>query len=112
MMLLTKENRAALPPLYSQDGLGLDAIAYVKFFGAGRWTFYATEYDGQDTFFGYCVSALGADCDELAYLSLAELEAMRFPIHRGGPAILPAERDRYFTPCKLRDVLHGVGAMA
>jgi len=106
-MLLTKENRRDLPPLYSQDGQGMEAVAYVKFFGGGRWTFYATEFDGQDTFFGWCVSALGPDCDELGYLSLAELEAMRFP-----PFGLGAERDRYFRPAKLSAILEPASSAA
>lgn len=99
-MILTAANRAALPPLYSQDGKGLDAVAHVKFFGGGRFTFYATEFDGDDTFFGHIVSPLGPDCDELGYLSLSELEAQRFP-----PFGLPAERDRHFTPGPLREVI-------
>ena len=100
MMLLTKANRAALPPLYSQDGLGMDAVAHVKFFGSGRWTWYVTEWDGDDTFFGYVVSGLGPDCDELGYFSLEELRGLRFP-----PFGLPIERDRHFRPGPLCDVV-------
>lgn len=98
MMLLTKANRAALPPLYSQDGKGMDAIAHVKFFGGGRWTWYATEFDGEDTFFGYVVSGHGPECDELCYFSLNELESLRFP-----PFGLPIERDRHFEPVPLSE---------
>ena len=37
----------------------------VKFFAPGsRYTFYVTEFDGEDTLYGWWVSALGADCDE------------------------------------------------
>jgi len=32
MKLLTKANRKALPPLYSQDGKGGKAIVHVKYF--------------------------------------------------------------------------------
>ena len=106
-MLLTKENRRNLEPLGAQDGAGMEAVAYVKFFGSGRWTFYATEYDGADTFFGYCVSALGPDCDELGYLSFGELKKLRFP-----PFGLPAERDRHFRPVKLSAIINGNGAHA
>lgn len=100
MMLLTKANRTALPPLYSQDGKGMDAIAHVKFFGGGRGTWYATEFDGEDTFFGYVVSPLGPDCDELGYFSLSELQALRFP-----PFGLGIERDRYFEAQPLAAVV-------
>ena len=98
-MLLTKANRAALPPIGSQDGKGDDAIAYVKFFGGTRWTFYATEFDGDDEFFGFLVSNLGPDCDELCYMQLSQIKTMRFP-----PFGLPAERDRYFDPQPLRNI--------
>jgi hypothetical protein len=104
MKLLTKQNLGALPPLYSQDGKGLDATVHVKFFGGGRWTWYVTEYDGDDTFFGYVLSGLGPDCDEFGYFSRAELEALRFP-----PLNLPIERDLHFTPRPVREC-EGVNA--
>lgn len=102
MMLLTKANRAALPPLYTNENLpsGYDAVAQVKFFGSGRWTWYATEFDGEDTFFGFVVSGLGSDCDEFGYFTLSELTEARFP-----PFGLPVERDRHFTPKPLREEL-------
>jgi hypothetical protein len=83
MELLTQEVRKALPPLYSQEAKGLDATVHVKFFG-------------------YVVSPLGPDCDELGYFSLSELQELRFP-----PYGLPIERDLYFTPTALRDVMQG-----
>ena len=88
----------ALPPLGSQDGKGADAIAHGKFFSAfGRYTFYITEFDGEDTLFGYCVSALGPDCDEWGYASLRELAEARF-----GPA--PAiERDCHYDPAPVKE---------
>ena len=94
MMLLTKELRNKLPPLYSQDGKGGDAIVHVKFFTPdSSWTWYATEFDGEDTFFGL-VKGLET---ELGYFSLSELEANR------GPLGLPIERDRLFKPTYLKE---------
>jgi hypothetical protein len=59
MQLLTAEDVRALPPLYAQDGTGEDATAYVKFFGSGRWTWYATEASAViDTFDGEAEVAL------------------------------------------------------
>lgn len=104
MKLLTAANIAALPALYSQDGKGLDATAYVKFFHpSSRYTLYITEYDGKDTLFGYVLSPLGADCDEFGYSSLEELATLKV---RG----LGIERDLHFTPTTLREALadHGV----
>lgn len=100
MMLLTKANRKTLPPLYSQENASMEAVAHVKFFDpTGRFTFYATEFDGEDTFFGYTVSPLGADCDELSYASLSELESVK------GKFGLGIERDRHFRPGPLNEVI-------
>lgn len=95
MMLLTKANRDALPPLYSQDGKGDEAIAFVKFFTPdSSWTWYATEFDGEDTFFGL---VCGSET-ELGYFSLAELKSAR------GPLGLAIERDRHFKPTTLAEI--------
>jgi len=44
--LWTKTAFAKVPPIYSQDGKGDDAIAYVKVFCiTNGWRYYITEYD-------------------------------------------------------------------
>jgi len=92
MMLLTKANRRALPALYSQEGLGAQAVIRVKFFTPdSTWTWYATEFDGVDTFFGL----VDGFKKELGCFSLSELSVAR------GPLGLLVERDRYWTPCTL-----------
>lgn len=92
MMMLTKANRKALPPLYTGEELGDDAKAVVKFFTPdSNWTWYASEFDGEDCFFGLVV---GFEA-ELGYFSLAELEGAR------GPWGLKIERDRWFKPTTL-----------
>jgi hypothetical protein len=92
MKLLTQRDRAALPKLYAQDGKGKQSIAFVKFFHPmSRYTFYVTEFDGEDTLYGWCVSPLGPDCDEWGYASFAELAALR--VHGLG-----IERDLHFAP--------------
>jgi len=96
MQLLTETVRRQLPPLYTQEGKGLDAVAYVKFFTPdAHWTWYATEFDGQDTFFGF----VQGDFPELGYFSLKELSQVR------GRLGLPVERDRYFRPTSLRSLM-------
>ncbi len=93
--LLTEELKATLPKLYANETLGLDALAQVKFFTPdGNWTWYASEFDGQDTFFGLVV---GLET-ELGYFSLSELENVR------GRMGLPVERDRHFAPKTLREL--------
>lgn len=88
--LMTKAIAAKMPAIGSTDGEGMDAKVGVKFFTPyGRFTFYATEFDGNDTLYGYCVSPLGPDCDEWGYASLSELAETT--VFGGVPAI---ERDR------------------
>ncbi len=100
--LLTKAIRAALPPLYSQDGKGLDAIAVVKFFDpSGSWTWYASEGsedNGDFRFFGL----VDGHVQELGYFLLSELSSLR------GALGLPIERDRHFTPAPLREFMKAV----
>ena len=53
MKLLTQEIRKLLPPLYAQEDKGGQAMVYLKLFTPdSQWSFYATEFDGEDTFFG------------------------------------------------------------
>ncbi|MBN1536889.1 MAG: DUF2958 domain-containing protein [Anaerolineales bacterium] len=98
--LLDQASREKLPPLYSGEELGLDAIAQVKFFTPDAlWTWYASEFDGADIFFGL-VNGLEL---ELGYFSLKELQEVR------GPMGLPIERDLYYEPKTLRELkeMHG-----
>lgn len=94
MMLLTQEIRKRLPPLRATEHQD-DPIVQVKFFTPWTyWTWYATEFDGEDEFFGL---VRGHEI-EMGYFSLKELEAVR------GPAGLRIERDRYFEPTPLSKV--------
>lgn len=91
MQLLTQEVREKLPKLYAQED-NSDPIAYVKFFSPmSKWTWYATEFDGEDTFFGL---VFGYET-EWGYFSLSELES----IEGGG-----IERDMSFTPLPISEV--------
>lgn len=95
MKMLTKKNRMDLPRLYSQDGKGGDAVAHVKFFTPdSNWTWYITEFDGEDTMFGL-VDGLEK---ELGYVSFSQLKSAR------GPMGLPVERDRHWEPKKLGEI--------
>lgn len=94
--LLDEQSREKLPPLYSQEKMGGDALAHVKFFTPdSNWTWYATEFDGKDIFFGLVI---GLEI-ELGYFSLAELASVR------GPMGLQIERDLYFEPKTLEQLL-------
>ena len=92
MKLLTKEILSKLPPLYSTDGKPKkDVKVIVKFFDpSSRWTWFITEYDGEDTFFGYVYSGLDSAFDELGYFSLSELSTAKNALGLG------IERDMHY----------------
>ncbi len=93
--LFPEDVRATLPSLYANEEQGLNAIALVKFFLPGSyWTWYASEYDGQDTFFGLVVG----HHIELGYFSYKELACLQ------GPNGQVVERDLYFNPLSLEKV--------
>lgn len=95
MQLLDGETRALLPELYANEKLGMKAVAPLKFFTPdSNWTWYPTEFDGDDLFFGL-VSGYAV---ELGYFSLTELEGVR------GMFGLPIERDLYFEPQTLEEI--------
>ena len=95
MKLLTQEIRRKLPPLYSQEKLGGKAVVHLKLFTPdSSWTWLATEFDGEDTFFGL----VDGHCKELGYFSLSELQSVR------GPMGLPIERDMYWKPKTLEEI--------
>ena len=95
MKLLTQEIRRKLPPLYSQESKGGKAIVYLKMFTPdSNFTFFATEFDGEDTFFGL----VEGHEKELGYFSLAELQSVR------GGLGLPIERDLYWQPKTLEEI--------
>ena len=77
MLLLTKENRAKLPPLYAQEEKGDDAIVYIKYFTPWTyWTWYITE--------GSAVVDKDGECE---HVPLANLE------NKGGTLCWTNDRD-------------------
>ena len=94
MELLTKELRAQLPTLYSQEHVPDPLMLCKSFTPDSDWTWYACEFDGDDVFFGYVV---GFE-HELGYFLLSELTQAR------GPLGLPIERDIHFSPLRLSEV--------
>lgn len=93
--LLTKEILKKTPPLYAQEKLGEDAIAYAKFFnplGAGTW--YMSEYNPEN---GIAFGKVILHETELGYFNVNELAKITL---RFG---LKIERDIHFAPTKLKD---------
>lgn len=97
MKLITEELKKQLPKPYSQENED-DPIVYAHFFGTnGDW--YILEYNPEDN----CCFALCCllEC-ELGYVSVDELESLRFP-----PFGTPIERDLYWEPRPLSVVKAG-----
>lgn len=88
MKLLTKEILARFPKLKETEGKAPEDVQVVaKFFTPwSNWTWYATEFDGVDEFFGY-VSGFEK---EFGYFTLSELQSVK------GPFGLGVERDLNF----------------
>jgi len=85
----------ATPPLYAQEDKGDEAIAHVKLFNpCGAWTWYLTEWDGEDEAFGLVYG----DVCEFGYISLADLASVR------GALGIGIEIDVFFKPKPLREI--------
>ncbi len=93
--LLTKDILKKLPALSSQEEVKDPMIICKFFYPDFGWTWYAIEFDGKDQFYGFVVG----DFPELGYFTLSELLANR------GKLGMPIERDRYFKPCRLSEVM-------
>ncbi|NMC36233.1 DUF2958 domain-containing protein [Candidatus Beckwithbacteria bacterium] len=97
MLLIPDSLVKTIPTLYGTE-YSKDPLVRCKFFLPGTgWTWYVTEFDGNDMFFGYVVG----DFPELGYFSLKELENVR------GPLGLRVERDLYFRPQPLSRIKSG-----
>lgn len=94
MMLMPSYVEKKLPPLYSKENEKDPKVLCKFFLPFTKWAWYAIEFDGKDTFFGYVVG----DYPELGYFSFRELKEIE------GPYGIGVERDMYFDPCPLTEV--------
>ena len=93
--LIPQDIAAKLPPLYSQEEQGENAIAIVKFFAPWtNWTWYASEYDPEQRL---CFGVVVGLEREYGYFCLDEIEEIR------GPGVLRIERDLYREPRPLKE---------
>ena len=97
MKLLTKDLIKKFPPLNTTDSKDTKDINIIaKFFTPdSSWTWYATEFDGKNTFFGY---VRGIE-NELGYFYLTELNSVK------GHLGLHIERDMHFGSHTLKEVM-------
>ncbi len=96
--LMTAELAKKIPSLYANENSShAEAIAHVKFFSPySGWTWYAMEFDGEDTFYGLVIGHER----EFGYFSLSELENLS-----GMNGQLPlVERDLYWSARPVAEV--------
>jgi len=97
--LINQELKEKFASIGSQDEV-LDPTLIAKFFNpCGSQTWYAISYEeASHCCFGYVT---GMFEDELGYFSIDELESLQVP-----PFGLRIERDLYFTPCRLSEIVN------
>jgi len=96
--LLTKEIRGRLPKIGETDGKS-GTLAQVKFFSPySNWTWWATEFDGDDIFFGL-VHGFEVEYGSFSYSELAETMVQIF-----GTNVPAIERDCNFTPRDINEI--------
>ena len=105
MKLMTKEieKKLAKCPIRSKDGEGKEAEVVCKFFTPwSNWTWYVLEGEKQEDGDWYLYGYVESDFPEFGYFMLSELE------EAVGPFGLKIERDKWFAPCKLSEVVREV----
>ena len=92
MKLITQELERKLPSLGTES-----ETAFVKWFTPdSNWTWYVAEYDPET---GECFGLVDGLEKELGYFNLKEIQDVR------GKFGLPVERDRFFDPTPLLDLM-------
>ncbi|MGD9099790.1 MAG: DUF2958 domain-containing protein [Anaerolineae bacterium] len=83
-----------IPGLYTTEKQD-NPLAITKWFTPDNsWSWYVTEYDGEDTAFGLVI---GFET-ELGYFSVSEIKRAR------GPMGMPIERDKWFRPTPIKQL--------
>lgn len=103
MQLITKAIERKAPRLYDMDEVPAERTPVVaKFFTPdSSFTWYMVEYDAESRIgFGFVTSNLCPE-GELGYFSITEMESVC------GPQGLPVERDLYYRPHSLKEVMDG-----
>ena len=105
--LMPNELIEEMPRLYKQDGKGEQATVHAHLFGP-LGDFYLTEVNQAGTeAFGWSRLSGMADCAELGYISITELQDMLTKYTRR-PSLLTVkymiERDLYFTKDTLENI--------
>lgn len=105
MKLITKAIEQAFEKQGDTSQMEMSEIKVVmKLFGGGAFSWYLYEKIDEDTYMGF-VNLGDPEMSECGYVSMSELESIKFP-----PFGLGVERDMYFEPLSrtLEDVVNTV----
>lgn len=95
-----KERLAKIPGLYKTEHIpAKDKLIYLHFF-IGGCDWYACEYDGIDTFFGFCILNSDYQNAEWGYFSFLEMK----PIRIDNCLEIDCVREEYFTIRKASEI--------
>ena len=95
----TKQQLAMVPKLYATDSISMkDKLVYLHFSFPDGSDWWAMEFDGQDTFFGYVILHDDFQMSEAGYFSLSELADIRVNEY------LEVECDPSWTICPANEV--------
>lgn len=103
---LTPAELAQVPRLEEQDGKGDEAVVHVHYFSAaGDWWLTEIDEDGQEAFGFVRLHSIpeGAEWGSVWLPELEELKVMK------GPFPIYVERDLYWTPQPMGEVLDKAG---
>lgn len=104
-LILPKAIMKKMPRLYELEKTGKpldEQICHVKYFTpTAQFTWFGIEYDDEGGFFGLTVNG---NEKEYGYFYLDYLSTLNV----GRPFPLPVERDKWFTPKKVKDLVRGV----
>jgi hypothetical protein len=98
MWNVPSEKRLAKIPTKSEDVNALEKVVYLHFF-IGGCDWYVTEFDQEDTFFGFVILNNDLEMSEFGYFSFLELKE----INMGGIEI-DCELAKYFKPTKIKNI--------
>ena len=85
---------------YTGDKTPNEITVIAKLFGGGACSWYLYEYNSEEKMFMAFVTLGDPEMAECGNVSQEELESVRFP-----PFGLGIERDKYFKPMKLSEVI-------
>ena len=96
----SKERLDSIPRLYKTEEIPLkDKKIYLHFF-IGGCDWYICEYDGNDTFFGFCILNSDFQNAEWGYVSFSELNSVRID----NCLEIDCVREEYWQICKASEI--------